>query len=304
MSILHVLLPALARMGGGEDFARWLAKGDRLDDVADPRAAVTRAMFLFDGETIPVAALRHHVRGNDAGSGVWVCADPAHVRSEVTGARLMAWPVMDIGSDEVRALSLALMPLFRDLGLVLAVDTASSWSVRLPAAPEVPFVRPVDALGADLLDCLPQGEPGRYWRRLFTEAQVVLHAHPVNAERTAAGKLPVNALWFWGAGPLPAPVESRLALLASSDDTLRGLGKLAGIPCSAPAPGSLDVPGQAGDVLLDLDVRDPGSVWSRWLPRFRQGLRERRFTALELLFPSGERFRVRHTHRLRWWRRG
>lgn len=304
MSILHVLLPPLPQAGGG-GFARWLARGDRLPDVADSRVALTREWFRFAGQTVPVAALRHHGHGGDASDGFWMCADPGYARSEATGARLMACPLPDISAEEARSLAIALVPLFADAGLALVVDTPVTWCARLHGdEPEVAFTPPVDALGANLLDCLPQGEAGRFWRRLFNEAQIALHAHPVNAERIAAGRLPVNALWFWGAGPLPATVESRLALLASSDDMLRGLAMLARIPCAEPSPEALRTGAAAGDVLLDLDPRIRAEDLAGWLACFQRVLRDHRFDAVQLRFPGGERFRVRHTHRLRFWRRG
>lgn len=40
-------------------------------------------------------------------------------------------------------------------------------------------------------------------RRLFEVAQRILASHPVNLERQACGKLPANAIWFWGGGTLP-----------------------------------------------------------------------------------------------------
>jgi hypothetical protein len=305
MSTLQVLLPPLPQAGGESDFARWLARGDRLSDLPDPRTAVARESFRFAGDTMPVAALRHHVHGSDAGGDAWICVDPAYVRSEATGARLMAWPLADLSGEEARALSTTLMPLFGEAGLALTVDTPAAWCAQLrDGAPDVVLTRPGDALGADLLDCLPQGDPGRPWRRLFNEAQVALHTHPVNATRIASGKLPVNALRFWGAGRLPESVESRVGLLASSDDVLRGLASLSGIVCAAPSPEVLDAYGETRDALLDLDIRGVGDVGARWLACFRQVLRDRRFDAIELRFPGGERFRVRYAHRLRFWRRG
>ncbi len=44
---------------------------------------------------------------------------------------------------------------------------------------------------------LPDGEDSGQLRRLMTELQMLLHAHPVNEERERLGKLPVNSLWFW-----------------------------------------------------------------------------------------------------------
>ena len=77
---------------------------------------------------------------------------------------------------------------------------------KLPA-----FAAPDEALGDDLFDAPARQAPeGRRWRALLSEAQVVLHNHPLNAQRVAAGLAPVNSLWFWGAGALPDHVRTPL----------------------------------------------------------------------------------------------
>ncbi|MGH8190991.1 MAG: phosphoglycerate mutase [Rhodanobacteraceae bacterium] len=304
MTTLHVLMPPMKR-AAPPDLQHWLARGDRLADVQHPRSAMLRRWFRFTGNDVPAAALRHHLHHDDAGSGSWLCADPAYVRSEPTGARLMACPLSDLSDTEAHDLSAALKPLFGDAGMPLTLDTPSAWCLRLGETPKVAFTNPEDALGAGLLDCLPQGDAGRRWRHLFNEAQITLHAHPVNASRTAAAKLPVNALWFWGAGTLPASVETALTTVATSDEVIRGLAKAARIRSVSPTPDALEGLREEGNVLLDLGAQQ----WnedssSRWLAYFRSALRSRRFDAIELAFASGECFRVRRAHRLRFWRRG
>lgn len=305
MSILHVLLPPLARLAEAPVFMRWLARGDRLPDLREPRATALRERFQFIGDAIPAAALRHHCHTDAAGSGVWLCADPAYVRSEATGARLMAWPIADLGGDEALQLAGALRGMFEAAALQLCVDTPTEWCLlESGAASPADFVQPADALGVDLLECLPRGDGGRAWRRLFNEGQIVLHAHPVNAARVAAGKLPVNALWFWGAGRLPDTVETGLQLVASTDDVLRGLAKMAGAVRVEPLPCALEAAEARGDTLLDLDPFGTGESIAEWHAGFRRWLHERRFDAIELIFAGGERFHLRRSHRLRFWRRG
>jgi hypothetical protein len=262
-----------------------------------------RRLFRFPGETLPVAALRHRVHAGDAARGSWLCADPAYVRGEPTGARLMACPLPDLSGDEAQALAATLGPLFQESGLALAADSPSTWCLQAGEdLTGVVFTRPADALGADLLACLPPGEGGRRWRHLFSEAQIALHAHPVNAARIAGGKLPVNALWFWGAGSLPGAVETGLKVVASSDDAVRGLAKVAGVAVAMPSPEALE--STDGDGLLDLGAGMSLEESRKWLPFFEQTLGRRRFDSVELVFPAGEHFRVRHAHRLRFWRRG
>src|SRR3546814_5998711 len=56
-----------------------------------------------------------------------------------------------------------------------------------------------DVCSSDLIhDLLPAGNDGRRWRAVLNEAQIVLHNHPVNAERVRSGRMPVNSLWFHG----------------------------------------------------------------------------------------------------------
>lgn len=304
MSTLHAFLPPLAYVRANAAFMRWLAKGDRLPRVDDARTALLRELFHFAGDSVPAAALRHLCLGDDANIGAWLCADPAWVRSEATGARLMAWPLDDVSADEAETLAAALRPLFGDAGAPLSIDTPSMWCLHvLHGAPLAEFHGPAGALGADLVECLPEGNDGRAWRRLFNEAQVVLHAHPVNAARVAAGKRPVNALWFWGAGALPPSVETGLRVVASVDDVVRGLAKMGGAVRVEPLPDALETAQRSGMALLDLDIAGHTDGAADWLMHFQRWLSERRFDAIAVTFADGERFRVRHAHRLRFWRK-
>jgi len=304
MSTLHALLPPLAHVRANPAFVRWLARGDRLPRVSDARTTLLRELFHFAGDGVPAAALRHLCHDADAAAGAWLCADPAWVRSEATGARLMAWPLGDVSADEADALAATLRPLFGDAGAPLSVDTPSAWCLHLlHAAPRAEFRAPGEALGVDLFECLPAGDAGRAWRRLFNEAQILLHAHPVNAARIAAGKRPVNALWFWGAGALPASVETGVQAVASVDDVLRGLAKMGGAARVEPLPSALEQAPRPGMALLDLDIPEHADGAADWLGHFARWLRERRFDVIAITFAEGERFRVRHTHRLRFWRK-
>src|SRR3546814_15930088 len=75
----------------------------------------------------------------------------------------------------------------------------------------------------------------RRWRSLLNEAQIILHNHPWNARRAAAGKPPVNSLWFWGGGMLPDSVATHQGQVASDDVLLQALASNAGmIPLALP----------------------------------------------------------------------
>jgi hypothetical protein len=165
----------------------------------------------------------------------------------------------------------------------------------LPRDTPIPdFAPPSEALGADVFAFLPAGHDGRRWRALANEAQVVLHNHPRNAERVDAGLPPVNSLWFWGGGVLPAAVRSAVHAVASEEFELGALASVAGARREA---------GGQGSVLLDLrHERD----WPRVQPRIlAEGVAQLgvRYADLLLDFADGARFVRARGHDWRFWRR-
>lgn len=290
-----VLLPSRARVGDIPWLATWRRRADLLAAVDGGRAPPWSAFFQWPGTALPTAALlRQHARG-DAAQDTWVCADPAYVQMEVDGARLMACGTLDLDATEADQLSRTLRPLFGDHGMLIETTTPARWQLRLPQGARPPdFDPPADTLGDDLLPHLPQGDAGRRWRALFNEAQVILHNHPVNAARARRGALPVNALWFWGAGQLPAWVSRRCGAVFSDDPELVALCAMGG----QPARPTREFDGSDVDVLLDLAAEPTLAPW-----RDRLETTWRRVGALTLLFPDGERHLLKRRHRWRFWRR-
>nr|MBA2239352.1 phosphoglycerate mutase [Lysobacter sp.] len=247
----------------------------------------------------------------DAGSAVWVRADPAYIRPELGGARLMAYgDALGLDVVDVEAFLPPLKPLFGDFGFLLDAPVASRWYLQLPPGARVPvFAAPDEALGADLIDQIPGSEPdavrasaeSRRWRSLLSESQVLLHNHPRNAERIESGLAPVNSLWFWGAGVLPDHVRSEHEELLSDDESLHAFALRAGLAV-APLPPHWQDP--AGDRLVDLrHVRDLAQLQSDWLQPMQQSLAARRLDRAVLDFADGSRYLLARNQRWRFWRR-
>src|SRR4051812_46074377 len=204
MACLTVLLPESRRVAGSVTLATWLSRGDRLPDVEPGRYAALRACFEFTGKELPVAALTRGLDASDAAQAQWVRADPCHVAVDAVAVRMLAWGNLGLTQADSDEFARALRPLFGDAGFPLEPATPQRWYLRCPAGAKLPkFVAPADVLGADLLPFLPSGDNQRQWHHLLNEAQVILHNHPLNAQRAARGQVAVNSVWFWGAGKLP-----------------------------------------------------------------------------------------------------
>ena len=162
------------------------------------------------------------------------------------------------------------------------------WYLRMPPGSTLPaFAEPDEALGGDMFEHLPDGPEGRRWRALLSEAQVVLHNHPRNAERAARGLPPVNSLWFWGAGVLPDHVRSPHAQVRTNDPALQALA-------------ASSTPEGEGSVLVDyraLATFDASLVG--WLDAATRG----EVARLVLDFADGARLAIEPRQRWRFWRR-
>jgi hypothetical protein len=305
---LTLLLPSLQRAVERSvpgSLALWTSRGDRQASAQPGRDAVLRECFEFTGTQIPVAALTRSLDSTDATGTLWLRADPAWVAADAVTLRLLACGNMDLSPAESEQLARSLKPLFGDAGFPLEATTPSRWYLRCPRGAQLPvFSPPEAALGDDVAGHLPEGDAGRRWQHLLNEAQVILHNHPLNAERARRGLAPVNSLWFWGAGVLPDWVKTTCGVVVSGDEIVHALARLAKAPVANAFADALVGAAPGSRILIDLDRPTAASpLESAWHEAVQRALSDRVISEVRLSFASGERYRYRRGHRWRFWRR-
>lgn len=297
-SQLILLLPERRRFSG-QAVSRLIGKvfgrADRLEDSpAGERAQLLRYFDLLPSGW-PMAAITREADAGDASPNAWLRADPVYVRPEMNGARLMAWGNLGLSVAEGEAFIDLLRPLFDNVGFPISATGPERWYLLLPRETQLPqFTAPVDGLGEDLLEHLPEGPEGQRWRVLLNEAQIELHNHPLNAQRVAAGLLPVNSLWFWGGGVLPDAVTCKATSVISADHELLALAKRADVSLQRL---------ETGSCLFDLrHERDWNAVEREHLEPALATLTHRHGVLL-LDFADGAGWRIQSGQRWRRWRR-
>ena len=299
LSSLQVWLPAWAPAAATHALRRAIARADRLGDGAAGYLAGLGDYFPGIDASVPVAALTRAFIAGDAGDACWLSADPAWLQPDLTGARLLACGQLQLDMDDAQALAAPLHAVFAQAGMQLRLSTPDRWHLQLPPATALPrFAPPEQALGEDLSQHLPQGAEGRRWRVLLNEVQVLLHQHPVNARRRAQGLAPVNSLWLWGGGALPARLHSDLRGVISDDLLLQSLAAHAGVAAHARSAQAVAAAGAGW--LIDLQDLPAETVARQWWPLLEPLLLRQPAT---LHFASGERWRHRPWHRWRLWRK-
>ncbi len=287
-----LLLPERRRFAGqpmAAQIATLLGRGDRLDAAEAGEKAQLLRYFHLVPHGWPMAAITRQFDVGDAAMHGWLRADPVFVRPDVGGARLMAWGNLGLSADDAEAFLKPLKPLFGDSGFPISASRPEQWVLMLPRESKLPaFTHPLDGLGEDLLGHLPEGPEGRRWRSLLNEAQILLHNHPRNAERIAAGQPPVNSLWFWGGGVLPDAVVSAFSTVASDDAELQALVQL--VP-----------PQDKGSVLTDLRrERDWRVVEAAITAALGISNAGQKVTVVD--FADGQRWSLTAGQRWRFWR--
>lgn len=191
--------------GGGSSAERWLAAVYGLPD------ALPLAPFALRGD------------GGEPGDGAWLCADPVHLK--VHGDRLILADTshFSITADEARELTAALNAHFAADGVKFLAPVPQRWYLELKEEPQLRSTPTAEMAGRSIEPFMPAGGDAARWRRFFNEAQMVLHAHPLNAERA----LPVNSIWLWGAGKLQ-PVNATYDAVWADHPAAAGLAAASG----------------------------------------------------------------------------
>ena len=164
----------------------------------------------------------------DGSSLVPLRADPVHLRPDLDAARLFDASHFALTPEEATAMAAALDRHFTSEGVRFEAPHPTRWYARLERQPDARFQPPGGAAGRGAGGALPAGAEGSLWRRRMNEAQMVLHAHPVNQAREARGELAVNSVWFWGTGePGPVP-RRRFDEVVADDPLIRALARRGG----------------------------------------------------------------------------
>lgn len=132
-----------------------------------------------------------------------------------------------IRDDEAQALAASLDAHFAEEGLRLYAIAATRWYLRLPEPAALRTTSLTAASGRSIDPLLPRGDDALIWHRRANEAQMLLHDHPVNAERAQRGEPEINSVWFWGAGVRPACAQPRARQWWADDALPVGLARCA-----------------------------------------------------------------------------
>lgn len=178
-----------------------------------------RDAFDLGEGPFPAGALTLLACGADPGGESWTRADPVHLRVMRDHLAVVPADAFGLSAEEAEGLCDALSQHFAGTA-VFRTCGPKRWCAKLSGTAGIDAGNPLDAAGKEV-------ELPRQAAPLLNEAQMVLHAHPVNEAREARGEPAVNSVWLWGAGRA-AHARCPWQSVAADDPAVIGAARLAG----------------------------------------------------------------------------
>ncbi len=200
--------------------------GDEFSLTPPHERALARALGWAGGDgALPWAAWWAAADGvGDVGRAdlAWGLLSPVHWHVGTDQVSLVDPAALRLDEAGSRALFDAVHELFASEGFVMVWGAPTRWYLAHESLAGLRCASLDRVIGRNVdrwLTATTAADPAlRRMRRLHSEVQMLLHTHPINEQREAAGLLPVNSFWLSGCG-LAQPVTGKAPQV---DDRLRG----------------------------------------------------------------------------------
>ena len=214
-------LPNLARLlarleaGARDEADAWT--------LTPPHERALAAAWGWHGRdgVLPFAARAAAVDGLGVGAHAWGLVTPAHWLVGRDHVTMLDPAALALDADESRTAFEALRGLFEDDGYAWHWGAPLRWYVTHADLADLPCASPDRVIGRNVDFWIDAGSRAdaraARLRRLQSEVQLLLHAHPLNEAREARGQAVVNSFWLSGCG-VAQPIDAAAVRL---EDALR-----------------------------------------------------------------------------------
>ena len=192
------LAPVLEQKINTSIIPTYLAKIISKASFKGNRIGLSRTLFNhFSNSELTGADLP--IRVLESGCNNSLRADPCYLHAD-RDRLLLFTDDLALTHDESTELINEIQPLFEEFNGRLSQSNAENWVLNLDSMPNIDFSALVEVSGKGIENALPKGENQQDWIRLWNEVQMSLHNSELNQRRVDNHKLPINSIWFWGAG--------------------------------------------------------------------------------------------------------
>jgi hypothetical protein len=222
---------ALINLPEGGALARLLSR-TRVRQLDLPLEAVVCSQYgLMPKPDYPIAPIAAAADGLDVGDAYWLRADPVHLLLQRDSFSLSEPMPLHVQREHAALIIASLNAHFSRDGMTFMIGNSGAWYLRLAMQPEIQTTLPSVALGRNIFQYMPQGTAASTWISYLNEVQMLLHDHPVNAERESNHNAAINSVWFSGGGVMPPAFSEQndIDLMLANSPFYYGLAKWSGL---------------------------------------------------------------------------
>lgn len=222
----------------GATLARLLSKANVSESAQPLEALVCDAHGLTSVPDYPLAPIAANADGLAVGEAYWLRVDPAHLMLQRDSFSLDEPLPLQLEHAHAASIIASLNQHFSRDDLNFVIGNSGAWYLRMNQPPQIRTTLPAVALGRNVYSFMPQGADAAAWVSYLNEVQMLLHEHPVNLAREAAGEAAVNSVWLSGGGVMPQHPAISIAdmdMIVSNSVFYRGLAAWQGVPNQAAA---------------------------------------------------------------------
>lgn len=206
---------------------RWRKRGVFRELPELGEAELLARAFGVEDSDLALAPLHYlGMTGSDPG-GYCLFAYPVHLHARREQLILMSGEDFEVSEDEASDLIALIQEYYPQWRLERTSD--AMWFIITGETPDIETTALSTVLGQNINDHLPRGADAMAWLSTLNELQMILFESKTNRERDAAGRPPVNSLWFWGGGRLPEIRVEGWRRVATNDPVALGIGRQAGM---------------------------------------------------------------------------
>lgn len=155
----------------------------------------------YKKEDLPLADLLRRYHGRE---GKWLIASPVHWIATHNDAMITAaTQELKLSDEESRLWFKEVANFLKTDGFDPIYHDAETWLIHVSNKPAIQSQTIDSILHQSLMPLLANLDTSLYWQRLFTEMQMFLSNHSLNATREE--HITINGLWFWGEEPFLFP---------------------------------------------------------------------------------------------------
>ena len=126
-----------------------------------------------------------------------------HLKADMHSALVIPLQDNSINQDDEALILEDLQALFSEDCDLKRLDNGL-WLMSLKVCdPSDCYPHYLSVIGRKANQFIEQSRQALPWYKLMNEMQMFMHQHSINQNRLETGLLPINSLWFWGAGNLP-----------------------------------------------------------------------------------------------------